>query len=682
MDQGGDQPSTTDTVSAVGTWLAAGLAVIALIGIVGPLLVWRARKSERNQAINALDQGGAESFGYVGGGLWAGRQVHLLRQVSGPLLQNEPFLGRKMNFNYEATSSPSPAKPSPPSPQSLGPLPRFWPWRKKAEPGCRPQPSGESADWVQFGSLVEAYGFPMSKGDSLIIEDGRAWLPVHTSWLLLMGLIGRFGPWQDKGRQPVIIARGTASNQARVKPPNWKGTRDPDRQRVRPWEISQAPWEDTRDHRAMDDITYKSIYGLNGTLFTSSQNQRDTEHQSRVFFSRHRADRTGQLSQDKYGIDMLFWMAVGCLPANSGVVICLADVQDVPVLRTQRNQHVEIIGPSSTMPPLGLYTRPLQTRQGYAQFETWDDEDSSAESSEAATIYKEHHLKRKHARYVAQRPGDPPPATPIAAYHPRAFQLVPWDERSSELARFAAVIQADTAKLQVLSFRETALTEESLRAIREATHGYEMDRGSDWLHLGDARYINRSDGQLIAHALLSMDLSPHGYLMSLEWSYCRSIFCRPAQVLPQLLFLALSNVDALGLSDELKERLEIAMSRFYDLCRPASRTRMYFDALYQLDAALQEATQEMGGSIIVDLGAGFIEVPTVLNFIAKFPIEVGVLFADVDVIDRSGSVRLPLGCVALVFLRAALRSAMLHSALDSEPLFKAVTKLDRSVLMG
>lgn len=42
---------TLDIAGVVGTWVAAGLAVIALFGVVGPILVLRASRTERHKAI-------------------------------------------------------------------------------------------------------------------------------------------------------------------------------------------------------------------------------------------------------------------------------------------------------------------------------------------------------------------------------------------------------------------------------------------------------------------------------------------------------------------------------------------------------------------------------------------------------------------------------------------------------
>src|SRR4051794_5555171 len=42
-------PSSIDVISTVGTWVAAALAIIALVGIVGPFLAIQAAKGDKNR---------------------------------------------------------------------------------------------------------------------------------------------------------------------------------------------------------------------------------------------------------------------------------------------------------------------------------------------------------------------------------------------------------------------------------------------------------------------------------------------------------------------------------------------------------------------------------------------------------------------------------------------------------
>jgi pilus assembly protein TadC len=57
----------TDIASVVGTWVAAFVAIIALVGIVGPFLILRASRTERNKAIAAIDD---ENHQFIGKGVW------------------------------------------------------------------------------------------------------------------------------------------------------------------------------------------------------------------------------------------------------------------------------------------------------------------------------------------------------------------------------------------------------------------------------------------------------------------------------------------------------------------------------------------------------------------------------------------------------------------------------------
>lgn len=89
------------------------------------------------------------------------------------------------------------------------------------------------------------------------------------------------------------------------------------------------------------------------------------------------------------------------------------------------------------------------------------------------------------------------------------------------------------------------------------------------------------------------------------------------------------------------------------------------------------------GKVAVDLDAGLINFPTVLNFLAEFPVDLDdVVPPGVGAAERTGAVQAPLPRVMLVCQRAALRSAMLDSALDSKPLFEAVARLEDVVYIA
>src|SRR6186713_2381050 len=84
-----------DVVATVGTWVAAGVAIIALIGVAGPILVWRASRTERHRALDALSERGAKSFGYVSKGLRVTPSIRLFRRIKAPEIRQIPSFSVK-----------------------------------------------------------------------------------------------------------------------------------------------------------------------------------------------------------------------------------------------------------------------------------------------------------------------------------------------------------------------------------------------------------------------------------------------------------------------------------------------------------------------------------------------------------------------------------------------------------
>ncbi|KAM0425466.1 hypothetical protein ACHAPT_009255 [Fusarium lateritium] len=84
-----DTPSSTDVASTVGTWIAVVVAIVALISIIAPCLLFRAAHTERSQALNAVDDA---DTGYVTQRLRLTENIHLHR-VQAPLLDQPPTGG-------------------------------------------------------------------------------------------------------------------------------------------------------------------------------------------------------------------------------------------------------------------------------------------------------------------------------------------------------------------------------------------------------------------------------------------------------------------------------------------------------------------------------------------------------------------------------------------------------------
>jgi hypothetical protein len=82
--------SPNDIASTIGTWATVAVALVALGGVAGPLLVWRASRTARNVAITALDAGTAENGGFISKGFRFSPGIRLLRRVNAPALSKTP----------------------------------------------------------------------------------------------------------------------------------------------------------------------------------------------------------------------------------------------------------------------------------------------------------------------------------------------------------------------------------------------------------------------------------------------------------------------------------------------------------------------------------------------------------------------------------------------------------------
>jgi hypothetical protein len=147
-------------LGTIGTWVATLLAIIALIGIVGPLLVYRATRTERYAALRAVDD---PTHDYIGKGLQVWPDTGILRKVRAPLLTEAP------NLN------------------SLSPV-------AQNAPGSRSRTS-----WVLFDAALRVYNIQPLRGDSLTIFQKETFLPIHRHWILILGILGRYSRRPDFG---------------------------------------------------------------------------------------------------------------------------------------------------------------------------------------------------------------------------------------------------------------------------------------------------------------------------------------------------------------------------------------------------------------------------------------------------------------------------------------------------
>ena len=141
-----------DTASVIGTWVAAFVAILALLGIVGHVLIWRASGTERHLAIAAIDD---ENNIFRSRSIHTGPGIWLLQRMRTSILNMAPAsVEQSVSVSLDAIKEPISA-----------------------------------TNWVQYGILLQAYGARDRTGDGIEIRIKKAHLMVHKFWILFFGLV-------------------------------------------------------------------------------------------------------------------------------------------------------------------------------------------------------------------------------------------------------------------------------------------------------------------------------------------------------------------------------------------------------------------------------------------------------------------------------------------------------------
>ncbi|KAL4786808.1 hypothetical protein BJX76DRAFT_354809 [Aspergillus varians] len=216
---------TLDLVGAIGTWAAILLALLALAGIIPAYILYRVSQTNQYEALSVIDD---RSHEYISKGY--------------ALLPGKGF--------FRSTMIPNLASPS-------------------------------LTSWVNFADILRAYGIDLPRDGKLKTSGTEALLPVHRSWILLLGLVDRYGRHKDSG---LFIDAPS----------------DPE------WSV----------------FGKQALYGLSGVL------ERIRPGQDRICFRMHSVDHMRSMPRyiPKHDVSLrnLFFLYLGYLPASDGSLYCSA----------------------------------------------------------------------------------------------------------------------------------------------------------------------------------------------------------------------------------------------------------------------------------------------------------------------------------------------------------------------
>ncbi|RBA09008.1 hypothetical protein FPRO05_07288 [Fusarium proliferatum] len=338
-----DGVDPVDLASNIGTWVAAGVAIIALVGVVGPYLALQASMSDKNRAMNAVQD---QQQKYISRGWRLTRGLRMFRRIRVPNLAPGYI-----------TNEPDTAPLIPPLSAALGrwgfTTRDYLPW---------------NTGWAKISELIESYevrdGISNRRvdldvpetGGTLEVVNSRTALVVNKHWILTLGLLGRYGDRVDKG---ILQRKGIRRNfdgerasirhfalprKAKQKESNlefeWvrkkqshamsrrRGSSSRDSASSRSWSDSDADSDGTVmavRRSAYGTITLETapqptIYGITGKLQQLGRHKGSWSYLTSVSFVPHIAKEIFEAGlnerRESSSLQTFFWLAHGFLPCG------------------------------------------------------------------------------------------------------------------------------------------------------------------------------------------------------------------------------------------------------------------------------------------------------------------------------------------------------------------------------
>ena len=612
-----------DIASVIGTWVAALVAILALVGIIGPVLIWRASRTERHLAISAIDD---DDNTFRSRGIHAGPGIWLLQRMRAPILNITPAsFEESISLNFDVVKEPI-----------------------------------STTNWVQFGILLQAYGVRYGTGDRIEIRNRKTHLPVHKFWILFLGLKGRYCKRTDLGRlrsslrSVVIPPRG--EHHRRFRRPGFLASDD-----------------DSDNVEAVTPEPFGPLFGVTGKV--EGRVTAGDENVPVLKFQLAPSKDLRKLEPDVLPIREIYLLSVGCIRLQSGGYCSLfesemaaddesSDSDDQRVIVSHRLRYTDGT-PARRKQSRGYYRDGERYHAGLDAYKLVLADEFDAAFVEKAKPFNatgEHLKVLSRVKYSSSLSAD------LEEYKRRTY--VPaespwirlWLEQSHQEQAF--IVRADAQEmahslLQILWHPESYLLGSSRHAIgmrlltnsasRFSRVAERISRGIHSVGLGNAERTRLQEVLEPAIRKAEKDAADRTSTTSMY---------KLDRVLDEL-----GQRDDKLIIDRMVGILMLTNEEFQEL-------------LYQSLRHLQDTPL---GVVQVDLRAATIKIPSAFGFMQTFVLDLDRIYPSKERNHDTQSV--PYSAVVLAALKGCLRSYMLKQCFDSRPLFRMVDQCSDVVLL-
>jgi len=627
----------------IGTWAAVVIALLALVAVLGPILVWAASRTQRNKALHAA---GDANQSFIGSGFhFIGFDVRLLRRIKAPILDKVPD---NLVLTFDTT---------------------------------RYTETNSRATWVQFANLLLGHGATFPRGDNLSIHRGRAILPVHRIWILLVGLTGRYST--EGSRKP---RRRLSMSMTRVHFEEGSSAEE---------NVGSVPW-----------TVRKELNGLTGQMRISEKVPGlGFADSSIVLFSpRPAAELTG-FAPDRLSPHDLFMLAIGCLPVSSGRYLSLVDLWS--------NEDVQPDGDADVASQENAYSHNFPSVHRPRSLSMLS---SIIERRGSTTGPRPGSLSRRNSLSPAQ-------VRLLEADEPVVLKLEKVDSWDEEIERMRGRFGQAAAELYALEVQTpdpvVYATVRSRMATTFVEPSFEYVRLSKPIGETSEKLSNmfiwRADAQKLAHGLLTLPWHPQGYLIggSSTASSIRLLDSSARDFL-YLLTRTRENLSLLVLPPNIRSQLKdrgdevdksvrreqsgAILSSFRDFCalddllgqssHPERTVNEMISILMITNEEFASFVRQsarhfdksIAGSIDVALATGFVQVKLPFGGSQDFPVDLRDIYA--DWVPREETVSVNYTMMILACLRATMRSYLVQIRVDGHPLIKEIMQMDDVVYVA